>query len=539
MLQIALGNDTDWERYEPLKDSQIKNIVCYDSNNCYALVQGTGYYLLYKSRNQGESWDLIYESLPLEAQDDPIVLNIGTISNIDTNYIYLLGDWKNVILKSTNSGVDFEKITIKKFQFSSDFQMFNKKIGIIGYNDGYYRTFNGWETFERTDSIWYNKEHRTFGTYDSPIFLDSNNMICLLLNGEYDGNKSKGFYFASYNIFEDKWTTIYNFHENFPPPDSIYPYSIRKIDAINDSIIYAAGKLGNGFGHNGYDVIFKSSNRGKSWERQLFELHEPRFGLNDIEFYDENNGVALGQHGKIVLTNDGGKNWVYDKVPDGILGNSDPVLEVTWAGKTPLIGTWDSGLWRYTGNYFNFKEKLAQTLTIYPTCEADSMNSEINFDWGSVKDAVFYHFQLSLEPEMNSFIYEKKDFAKHSLKVSDLDSGQTYYWRVRGYNYDVVGDWSEVCSFSVVKGPNSVENYIDDIIVYFKDDKLLIDYKKSGVTPSEIVIRDLEGRQVLSKKLSGRDELIDLKKLAEGVYFYTIISDEKVYNNKFIVKYSP
>ena len=58
--------------------------------------------------------------------------------------------------------------------------------------------------------------------------------------------------------------------------------------------------------------IFKSSDGGQSWEK-TFEMTEEKGFLNAISFWDDQNGVALGDPIEgthyLVITNDAGKSW--------------------------------------------------------------------------------------------------------------------------------------------------------------------------------------------------------------------------------------
>ena len=61
-----------------------------------------------------------------------------------------------------------------------------------------------------------------------------------------------------------------------------------------------------------YGSIFHSADRGKSWERfrNGNDLAQQQYRLMDIKFTDALNGWAVGEHGLVIYTNDGGHHWV-------------------------------------------------------------------------------------------------------------------------------------------------------------------------------------------------------------------------------------
>jgi photosystem II stability/assembly factor-like uncharacterized protein len=59
----------------------------------------------------------------------------------------------------------------------------------------------------------------------------------------------------------------------------------------------------------GHDsVILTSGDVGKTWTRQFFDpdRHQP---IMDIHFFDQNQGIAIGAYGLMLLTGDGGNTW--------------------------------------------------------------------------------------------------------------------------------------------------------------------------------------------------------------------------------------
>jgi len=76
----------------------------------------------------------------------------------------------------------------------------------------------------------------------------------------------------------------------------------------------------------------------------------------------------------------------------------------------------------------------------------------------------------------------------------------------------------------------------NDLEVRINQNRLSIILKKQYYNSPKISIQDMQGKVIFSRDLVGRNEVIDLSDLADGVYFYSVIIDGIVVdNNKFIV----
>jgi hypothetical protein len=71
---------------------------------------------------------------------------------------------------------------------------------------------------------------------------------------------------------------------------------------------------------------------------------------------------------------------------------------VCWAGKTPLIGTWDAGIFRYEGDFFDFPD-----------------------DTISVKD-ILRNEKIKIRQEENRLLIsiEDEQFGNYSLQIFDI-----------------------------------------------------------------------------------------------------------------------
>ena len=84
---------------------------------------------------------------------------------------------------------------------------------------------------------------------------------------------------------------------------------INDLHFVNDTLGFLCAAKSLDIGNTSSDVIFRTRDGGKVWERVLEQEYEPIFGLQSISFKDELHGIAVGQFGKIVTTTDGGDTW--------------------------------------------------------------------------------------------------------------------------------------------------------------------------------------------------------------------------------------
>ncbi|MCK5741111.1 MAG: hypothetical protein KAH48_02750, partial [Chlorobi bacterium] len=344
----------DWVHIDSLEvegqhgSSKVQNIDCPDSSNCYAFLQETMYYMIKHSSDQGKSWELIYTADPW-TEESPIQLNLLNTCSPGKDYLFLNMYESPIIKKSTDGGKTFKRIILDTLntddsRILSSLVMYDTNIGFAKNAHYWFVTNDGWETFKK----YKNKKYGIYpDSYSSPFFIDSNTIGAWYSSHSYE---ERAQIFVEYNINKEVWTEKYMIPVD--PPDSEYSQYLNDLCFVNDSIGFACGSQTTGVGDTSIDLIFRTTNGGETWERLWKELYDPKFGLNKIAAYDTKNVVAVGNFGKIVMTRDGGENWLIDTLPkldQHIYRAMAP--QITWAGQTPLIGTFyqGGGLYRYEG----------------------------------------------------------------------------------------------------------------------------------------------------------------------------------------------
>jgi hypothetical protein len=386
-------------------------------------------------------------------EEYPRIYNSVTGVSPTPNHYFIALTELPIIKKSSDGAKTFKMILLDDTASHSYLNsvkylaMLNSDIGIALTSPYYYITLDGWKTYKkhprpRFDSVGY-------GTLSNPVFIDSNFIIMGIgYNPYYPENKGYT-KILKYNINNDSFIIISDLNK-----DSIVnrkPYA-SKIFFVNDSLGYIAGGIRTGQGDTDNDVIMRTLDGGYTWKTQLNVYKKLAFGLKDIAFYDAKNGVAVGTYGKIYLTNDSGNTWVFSEPPQEIIDSNNTVrIHVTWAGQHPIFGTWDRGIFRYEGNFFDF---IPDSLKPIITAE-DKDFGEKDIE---LQDSTFLTFKIynnNNGNELKIFGYSALTNSAFSTNLPVIDSLNPLTIEPQGF-----------FEYEVYFKPKLVKKYNDSIIFY-------------------------------------------------------------------------
>lgn len=83
-----------------------------------------------------------------------------------------------------------------------------------------------------------------------------------------------------------------------------------------------------------------------------------------------------------------------------------------------------------------------------PADESDDVNLPLNFEWEDAEHAESYRIQISEDQDFNELIADSSDISDTGIALSpQLESLETYYWRVQSKNDIGEADWSDIWSF--------------------------------------------------------------------------------------------
>ncbi len=331
LCSLALFSNVDakilWEKVWFEHNSYyILEIDKADTSNLMALVGIGGFYTqVLKSIDAGKSWNIIFN-------DTTFILPVHypfSMSYPEKDFAIVMCD-SGTFLKTNDGGAKWQKGDIKELHsenFTTMVTMFDKNNGLIYGSKKLFISHDGFETYKQI----------YFPVYVPVLdfqMLSSNFIFAMTVY--YDGNPNYDEKFFKSSDGGESWTEYYY-------PDYIFP---RKICFIDTLFGYTAGSASTGLGDNRYDLIYRTSNGGKTWDKVLDTLCWPPYGLQDIDILDRNTAIAVGQFGKIYWTHDGGNSWQRDSntlIEDGI----PATLRVCILGEnTALIGDWKNRIWR-------------------------------------------------------------------------------------------------------------------------------------------------------------------------------------------------
>jgi hypothetical protein len=457
LLQSMNLFSSDWKFMKKLNTGHVASMNCIDSNNCYVLIQQSGYVELYNSYNKGKTWTKTYKSDFMDTE--PYLLNVTDCVSPRSDYYFMTFRERCYVIKSSDGGISFKKIKLSDSTLPYSIVMKDKNNGIIlsefVIDDSAYTfifvTNDGWETFRKLDTT-INGTMENVGGFsdDENIPMDYSSKISKNLPDNYVLTHQ----YINYNFKNNKWSVLNTFYidSNFVDTNKVYHDSFDCIDIVNDSIAFLAGHRGSGVAQYRFDIIYRTKDGGKTWKKVLDSIYDPKWGLQDISFYDEKNGVAVGQLGKILTTNDGGDTWVYNVLPQNLITEEPLTMKVTWAGHTPIIGTWYGNIYRYEGNFFKFVKEPDRVNLISPSNNVTKLANKVELNWsdnGSTK----YYLQITKIAELNQLILDTI-VSTNNFEISNLESFTNYYWRV-GTKYNKKMIWSVNYSFQTKLYPCS------------------------------------------------------------------------------------
>ncbi len=338
---------SDWVKVEVegLEKCIVESVCCPDSGNCFAVAQYSTFVRLYKSTDKGLTWSVVNQSDPFnEEGDSQYLINATKGVSPHPDYFYMTFWDAPFMKKSSDGGETFRTIRLDSLtgEYSKkvyDIAMYDSSVGFAVSGDWCFTTHTNWEDFEKREF------KLPSGGYYSPIFLDSVTVVMTY----YSSKDEFDFLFVKYDIEKNEWVIFDEYTS-----DSEYKHTIQSICFVNDTLGFACGQQLTGIADTAYDLIYRTTDGGHNWELVLKRLEDPAFGLQDIAFHDEKNGVAVGQFGKIYLTKDGGDTWILSEIPEGINDALFAAMVVTWAGHYPIAGGYLAGIFRYEGDFFDF-----------------------------------------------------------------------------------------------------------------------------------------------------------------------------------------
>jgi len=110
------------------------------------------------------------------------------------------------------------------------------------------------------------------------------------------------------------------------------------------------------------------------------------------------------------------------------------------------------------GEYFIVADKISSPSLYEPVNNSKGLPIAVTMKWNPINDATGYAIQVSATQDFSTFIIDSENLVNTELTIGNLVNSRTYYWRVKGYQEDCDGNWSETWSFKTKLPPPKLAN---------------------------------------------------------------------------------
>jgi photosystem II stability/assembly factor-like uncharacterized protein len=336
LISSLANSKLEWVKKSDFQEETIKNIECVDSLNCYAFTEGRKEETrIYHSTDLGHSWDLIYEQVPDTWVDS--IYSPHRCKVLDKDHLYVTFKTCVALDKSTDGGKTFDRITFGEYSSRDipvgpvySFKMYDKNIGILVTTKTNIYTFDGWKTYK----VYHKKDDDS--SAKCLFFIDSNNVAMKRTRWGYDD-------LVLFNLKTEE-VTRYSDRSITKPGEP--RKDLFRVFFVDENIGFGCGGQKTGHGDSRENLIWKTTDKGKHW-RIVNENIGPitGFGLTAIAFRsDGERGMAAGNWGVMMESNDYGESWEYIEPPE--INKVATTPRMAFAGQYPLISTSAGGIQR-------------------------------------------------------------------------------------------------------------------------------------------------------------------------------------------------
>ncbi|MCA9747586.1 MAG: T9SS type A sorting domain-containing protein [Romboutsia sp.] len=435
-----------WENVSSLNENigQPNGFMC-DGKNLLLMSYSDTYMILTKSTDKGKTWFEQYKVETEETFGDLLLVRNSIL--IDKDYIYTTFWDHRKLAKSIDGGLTFKMIDFGPGPSFYQICMYNRNIGVGMSGSDIFMTTDGWETYDRISTSF-------SSTYYNPIFINEHTV-------QFACDRANLIVLVNFDLNKKLWDIVYEFPKEVD-------FTFLDLKYTRNGLGFLAGLRRNGKGDRATDVMYQSTDYGKSWFKTIDQDVEPQWGFDNVSFNDTLNGFVTGQFGKIMMTNDGGKNWDYVQDLDFYVGQDTSygpfTTEILWMEDKPYIMSDFRNLYSIDTDYFKIYDKyniagkiLNNGASVYAPLRIDNL-VKFTLDDGSYEFDKMPTKKYTVTPEPSDYF----SFSPESIEVDVINSDVIADFESTRKRYDIVG-----------KIDNKINANIDDL-------KFQIQYKTSN-----------------------------------------------------------
>jgi photosystem II stability/assembly factor-like uncharacterized protein len=463
------------------------------------------------------------------------------ISN-ETDYA-LVG---NEIMKTQNGGYSWSNVGAPiagvkcgGFDFISKdvgYALVGGSVGTSGTTGMVYKTENGGKSWKKTHNGEVAMEDLT-----SIIFIDENigfvsggfnwRAVMKTINGGITWNVVAPFHASEIQMLNaqigfacsDPYTSIGKIYKTSDAGNTwqvVFEHEdgIKSIHFVNELTGYAVGDS---------EIAFKTIDGGATWQ----SIEVPYGWYLDVKFFTEQYGFILDDYGKVFKTYDGGHSWINDLELYGLRSIEMTDSSVFVAGDFGSILKKD-----ITFNeliYFDLLSAQSHSPTdavvqVFIKSGLNLENAELSVELGLQPGVYNQSFDIET---LNGFVTKSINF-----ELTNLEQQTRYYCRYVIKQGDLT-KLSDEISFEtqVVTGIN--QDSETQLVVYPNPakDLLNVSIKNSVITQYHYELKDMVGNTI-SVGVVGDRGLIDVSSFSAGMYFLSIVDQDKRYFRRIVIQ---
>ena len=349
------------------------DLDCADSLNCISVARGR----LLKTTDGGYNWFVQFVDTTIEIYDDegqwidfvpPKFKPARCIDYVTSDFV-VVGHQKGQITISRDGGFTWDSVQLETSRDLKKIKFIDENYGVaFGGHKSLFKTYNGGHDWENIELNYYGSNENTDSTSEQSFVLLGKDSLIVTI---YDFRDTTNFYYTSSSTIDGGKTW---------EQGGIIPYNAGEPYFLNMNDGWLAGRhKTDASAFN--DIIFHTTDGGKTWETQLDTFLLPYHGLKGIYFSNNNDGIAWGEGYKIWLTADGGKNWEREFLNDSIPNFGKIVFPNKHLNNRIANTNFDGSIWLYEDLTSVNENEQKQQLTIYPMPSSDYINiANIGFD---------------------------------------------------------------------------------------------------------------------------------------------------------------